>query len=173
MRWLIERCLAKDPAERYASTLDLARELRNVREHLPEVDSSGSSPRPGAPHAPPPTGAARRGVGAAALAVLALAWGRDEALEAPARRPARPAPVVAVLPVTNLPASPSTTPRRSGIAEVVVAGLAGIDGIQVLSRLATAGYRDRKGDLPRHRPRARRELPARRRPAALASSTCG
>ena len=44
---MIDRCLAKDPAERYVSTLDLARELRSLREHLPEVASSGSSWRPG------------------------------------------------------------------------------------------------------------------------------
>jgi serine/threonine-protein kinase len=44
VRWIIERCLAKDPGERYASTLDLARELRSLREHLPEVAGSASSP---------------------------------------------------------------------------------------------------------------------------------
>jgi serine/threonine-protein kinase len=49
VRWIIERCLAKDPGERYASTLDLARELRSLREHLPEVAGSGSSPGVAAP----------------------------------------------------------------------------------------------------------------------------
>jgi tetratricopeptide (TPR) repeat protein/TolB-like protein len=42
-RWIVERCLAKDPADRYASTLDLARELRSVREHLSEVGRPGLS----------------------------------------------------------------------------------------------------------------------------------
>ena len=32
--WIVEQCLAKDAAERYAATEDLARELRRVREHL-------------------------------------------------------------------------------------------------------------------------------------------
>lgn len=32
--WLIERCLAKEPEERYASTQDLSRDLRNLRNHL-------------------------------------------------------------------------------------------------------------------------------------------
>jgi serine/threonine protein kinase/tetratricopeptide (TPR) repeat protein len=47
VRWLIEgRCLAKDPAERYASTVDLARELRQLREHITEATSSPmSAPR--------------------------------------------------------------------------------------------------------------------------------
>jgi tetratricopeptide (TPR) repeat protein len=37
--WIVERCLEKDPSRRYASTLDLARELRTLREHL--TDGSG------------------------------------------------------------------------------------------------------------------------------------
>ena len=40
-RWIVERCLQKDPEERYASTRDLARDLRSVREHLAEVSASG------------------------------------------------------------------------------------------------------------------------------------
>jgi Tol biopolymer transport system component len=40
-RWIVERCLQKDPEERYASTRDLARDLRSVREHLSEVPVSG------------------------------------------------------------------------------------------------------------------------------------
>jgi len=41
-RWIVERCHAKDPDERYASTRDLARDLRSVREHLGEVASTAS-----------------------------------------------------------------------------------------------------------------------------------
>lgn len=33
-RWVVERCLMKDPNERYASTLDLYHDLRNIRDHL-------------------------------------------------------------------------------------------------------------------------------------------
>ena len=39
--WIVERCLAKDPKERYASTQDLARDLAAVRDRLAEA-----SPRP-------------------------------------------------------------------------------------------------------------------------------
>jgi WD40 repeat protein len=41
VRWIIERCLAKDPEERYASTKDLARDLASVRDHLSETSASG------------------------------------------------------------------------------------------------------------------------------------
>jgi Tol biopolymer transport system component len=41
-RWIVERCHAKDPDERYASTRDLARDLKSVREHLGEVASTAS-----------------------------------------------------------------------------------------------------------------------------------
>ncbi len=37
LRWVIERLLAKEPAERYDSTRDLYRELRQVRERFSEV----------------------------------------------------------------------------------------------------------------------------------------
>jgi serine/threonine protein kinase len=37
VRWIVERCLAKDPRERYALTRDLARDLASVREHLTEI----------------------------------------------------------------------------------------------------------------------------------------
>ena len=39
VRWIIERCLAKDPEERYASTRDLARDLTHLRDHLSEVSA--------------------------------------------------------------------------------------------------------------------------------------
>ena len=42
MRWIVERCLAKDPEERYASTKDLARDLESVRDHLTETSVSGA-----------------------------------------------------------------------------------------------------------------------------------
>jgi Tol biopolymer transport system component len=42
LRWVVERCLAKDPEERYNSTLDLARDLKSIRDHLSNTAISGS-----------------------------------------------------------------------------------------------------------------------------------
>ncbi|HKF42724.1 MAG TPA: protein kinase [Thermoanaerobaculia bacterium] len=46
VRWIVERCLAKEPRIRYASSEDLARELATVRDRLPEF-TSGESAVPG------------------------------------------------------------------------------------------------------------------------------
>ena len=44
--WIVERCLAKDPKQRYASTRDLARDLAAVRDRLAEASARPSEPRP-------------------------------------------------------------------------------------------------------------------------------
>jgi len=44
LRWIIERCLAKDPEERYVSTRDLARELASVRDHASEITTGAEAP---------------------------------------------------------------------------------------------------------------------------------
>jgi len=47
LRWIIERCLAKDPAARYASTADLARDLATLNTRVAEVapDLAARAPR--------------------------------------------------------------------------------------------------------------------------------
>jgi predicted Ser/Thr protein kinase len=39
LRWIIERCLEKDPEDRFASTTDLSRDLASLRDHLSESTS--------------------------------------------------------------------------------------------------------------------------------------
>src|SRR5215468_10206829 len=43
LRWAIDRCLAKEPDERYASTKDLARDLKSMRDHLSETSGVAAS----------------------------------------------------------------------------------------------------------------------------------
>jgi len=68
LRWIIERCLAKDPEERYASTRDLARDLAGVRDHLSEAGVSGETITPRPPHR-------RRRLWLALVGVLLIAVG--------------------------------------------------------------------------------------------------
>ncbi|HTO75401.1 MAG TPA: protein kinase [Thermoanaerobaculia bacterium] len=66
LRWIVERCLMKDPEDRYASTKDLARDLASVRDHLSETSTSAS-----ASGAIAPVKAHRRGWLAPAIAAVA------------------------------------------------------------------------------------------------------
>jgi Tol biopolymer transport system component/tRNA A-37 threonylcarbamoyl transferase component Bud32 len=52
LRWTIERCLAKDPRQRYESTADLARELRTLRDRLNEFTPAEAAPADVARHRP-------------------------------------------------------------------------------------------------------------------------
>jgi len=74
IRWLVERCLAKDPEDRFGTTKDLARDLASIRDHLSEaVSTTGASGQVAAAATPK----RRLGLGAALAiaAVLAAAVG--------------------------------------------------------------------------------------------------
>jgi len=83
LRWIVERCLAKDPEERYASTKDLARDLARLREGLSEESQTGRRPASAAPR-----DRAGRAWPAAALGSSALVILLALALGAVLRRPA-------------------------------------------------------------------------------------
>ena len=67
LRWILERCLAKEPDGRYVSSRDLARELAGLRDHLSEA-SGISSVQPGARRRASPGRMA--GIALAAVALL-------------------------------------------------------------------------------------------------------
>jgi dipeptidyl aminopeptidase/acylaminoacyl peptidase len=66
LRWIVERCLSKEPDHRYASTRDLAKELATLRDHLSEAVSTAEIP------AAAPRG--RTGRLAAVALALAASW---------------------------------------------------------------------------------------------------
>jgi eukaryotic-like serine/threonine-protein kinase len=51
LRWIVERCLAKDPEERFGTTRDLARDLASIRDHLSDAVVVSGESRAAAPAA--------------------------------------------------------------------------------------------------------------------------
>jgi Tol biopolymer transport system component/predicted Ser/Thr protein kinase len=72
LRWIVERCLAKDPEDRYASTRDLSRDLKQTLDHL--SDASGEAAAVAKPKA------VRRRWWTAAFAVLLAVGAVDLAM---------------------------------------------------------------------------------------------
>jgi len=81
-RWIVERCLTKDPSERYVSTRDLARDLTTLRDRISEAVASGDTAAAGV--APRLSLGARTALFAGAAAAAALVAG---ILLAPLLRP--------------------------------------------------------------------------------------
>jgi Tol biopolymer transport system component len=69
VRWIVERCLAKDAEDRYGTTKDLARDLGQIRDHLSEAPVSGDVSQPHRVAAP----AAKRPAWIGVLGALVLA----------------------------------------------------------------------------------------------------
>jgi serine/threonine protein kinase/Tol biopolymer transport system component len=68
LRWIVERCLAKDPQDRYAATEDLARDLATLRDHASDVSGEVRHALDGPRHSTRPGSI---GLAAALLAMLA------------------------------------------------------------------------------------------------------
>jgi serine/threonine protein kinase/Tol biopolymer transport system component len=80
LRWTIDRCLAKDPADRYESSRDLFQSLRSLRDHASETGISRPASAPAASSSvrrrlPWPLAAAFAAGLVAALAIHALRTG--------------------------------------------------------------------------------------------------
>jgi TolB-like protein/predicted Ser/Thr protein kinase len=126
---IVERCLAKDPARRYESTGDLAKELKSV----PERAS--------------PWRARRRVLwGAAALlvALLAVTLGPDlRGLWDQLSGRTGPAPVesIAVLPLRNLSGDPEQEYFVDGMTEALITNLTKVGALKVIARHSAMRYK--------------------------------
>jgi serine/threonine-protein kinase len=134
---VVRRCLAKDPAGRYASTRDLAQELDTLRERLSDAGSLVGT-RDLQALAPRRLGWVAAGAAAILLALLAgtlallFRGGGGDGAES-----ARPSPRrIAVLPFRDLSGTASGTLVGEGFAETVSVRLAAATGLAVLPAAA-------------------------------------
>jgi eukaryotic-like serine/threonine-protein kinase len=131
---IIDRCLKKDPAERYASTADLAHDLRHVQQRFASGSRSGRL----SITAPPKRWHAPLFV-AAAVAVATLAIGltlmrtdeRPPAVHAPGKALPQIKSVV-VLPFLESSGDPEWQERGNAMAQTLSASLGSVPGIQII-----------------------------------------
>ena len=112
LRWMIERCLAKDPAQRYAATADLARDLSTLRTRLSEADERLT---------PAPRSWRRRVAQAALVTVLAagaLGWGLEPRLRPSALESVQVTPLVVDAGYQGAPAWSPDEQTLAYVAEV-------------------------------------------------------
>jgi serine/threonine protein kinase/Flp pilus assembly protein TadD len=129
LRWIVERCLAKEPRRRYASTLDLARELEQVRANLDglERDWSGSHGS-GASAERPPARRLRRALLSTLVPVglLAAIFALPRPRELLTGLMAEPLPEqkqIAVLPFSSDDEDPQAQALAEGIADTLTSQL--------------------------------------------------
>lgn len=149
LRWIIERCLAKDPGERYVSTQDLARELRTIREHFVEATRSDPvAPATSSSPVRPVKRLTRRQqvTGAAAIGLLMIAAvGSYRSLIAPRASPST-SESIAVLPLVNGSGDPEAEYLSDGITESLINGLSQVPALKVMARTTVFSYKGRALD---------------------------
>ncbi|MGZ8710368.1 MAG: tetratricopeptide repeat protein, partial [Thermoanaerobaculia bacterium] len=138
---IIMRLLAKEPEERYASTRDLARDLREVRDRI----SNASEPRHRSDRllsVPPPKTAIVAAVVVAAIIVIAgIAMILRPRLQSPS--PAGPSgpPSLVVLPFRDLSGTATGQVYSDGLAEMIASRLVQAGRLRIIPRF-TEGARD-------------------------------
>jgi serine/threonine-protein kinase len=128
---ILERCLAKDPSRRYASSLDLARDLR---EEL-DLVSTRSGPAVAAVSRPR---LRALGIGLALVAAAAAAW----LLPRLARRRG-PISSLAILPFVNASGDPGLDYLSDGLTENLINSISQVPNLKVIARSSVFRYKGR------------------------------
>ncbi len=143
---IVSRCLAKDPRDRYASTRDLARDLREVRDGLSSTSSRPMRPvsRGGMRGTLKRAWARRVAIGLVTLALLgggALYWMYNRTLAGQRVKS------LAVVPFRDLSATSEGRIFADGISQLIAARLSEVRELRVSSPFDGARVSD--GDDPR------------------------
>lgn len=137
LQQVLNRCLAKAPADRYASTRDLAHDLRELRNRLTLGSHSGRSPRSHVMRAQ------RMPVVAAIAAALLIVVVSILALNRP--QPAAPSTAtpraLAVMPFRDMSAGGDGQVFSDGISEMISARIAQARGLRVVAPFEDAARR--------------------------------
>ena len=135
---VVERCLAKDPAARYATTAELAAALRDIR------DRWNDAARPSLVAAPAAAGITRRralwlgGAALAASAAGAAAW-RFRPVSSGIRS-------LAVLPFANASADQDAEYLSDGITEDLIQRIGRVPSLQVMARSTVFNFKGKTSD---------------------------
>src|SRR5947209_5426272 len=130
--WIVDRLLSKDANERYSSTRDLARDLRNIRDRFATMTTAADIPRP------PKVSRQTITIAASVVAALLLAGGaafmaRHGATASPAASQTAPSKkYLAVMPFKDLTGQPNGQLVVDGLAETLSARLAHFTSVQVM-----------------------------------------
>ena len=144
LHFFIRRCLAKNPRDRYASTEDLARDLRAIENGVP---IPGSTSRASTMASPPRKRTARF----ATASVLLLAGGAIWFLVG-RRPPAAPSATaasehtLAILPFRSYVKNAEDASLRLGLADALISKLSGVAGLLVRPTSAVRRYESEDAD---------------------------
>ncbi len=142
LRRVVSRCLAKDPSGRFASTRDLARDVRDLLEgpHAVSEETAVAGPAPRAPGRRAPTRRRAVALASAALGAAALAIGwlvRSRAGGAAVTS-------LAVLPFEDAGSEPGGEYLRDAFTESLIARLSRLPDVRVMARATVFRFRGAK-----------------------------
>jgi TolB-like protein len=148
LRRIVERCLAKSPDDRYASTRDLARDLQDLREDL-RAGSQAEAAVSGAAVSRPAR-RARLVVAVAGVIVLALlvlgSWKLLRSRSGPSMA-SEGARSIAVLPFQNFGVPGEDDYFADGMTESLITDLTKVPGMLVIARNSVFQYKGKVVDV--------------------------
>jgi serine/threonine protein kinase/tetratricopeptide (TPR) repeat protein len=131
VRRVVDKCLAKDPNDRYQGMKDLAVDLKSARRHLDSASITATMPLPRAPR----QRSSSLLIGAATVAVLAAVglWLWSMQSRAPVAEATGTRPSVAVLHFENNTGNTGMDWLRTGLTDMLVTDLSQSTEVEVLS----------------------------------------